>query len=344
MISSDFTRGVTIKPYQFEKGTEERKNKLPHLRVEFTRKISKCPGCGSPSFTQKRSPARWVFAIVDGNPADCRIIRNEYNCNNKACPIKHCFYNTQGYENGYFSGKGCTSNFINYILQKWLAEKTLSFQDINERYGVSGSEADNWALSLRDEFDSHFEITTQSIMIFRSFIDKDGIERGFVGSPSGKNLFRLQAFIDNYTPLGLASFSSRIKRGVPVTKIYYDGPEFIGTELNTLFNVPVFSTNGVDLGRADTMLREIVERVNKKDTYSAIALKYLYDNSPCRDAILTALRKTAAKHGARPFDVNVIGKVFGLVSSKSYISTTTDEEVAQQFGELPELSDFYVEY
>lgn len=340
MISSDFTRGVVIKPYQPEKGIEERENKLPHLRVEFTRSISKCPGCGSASFVQKRSPSRWIYAIVNGNPSDCRIIRKEYNCNNKACTLKHCFYNTHGYEDGYFSGKACTSNFVNYILQKWLGAKIKSFQDINEEYGVSGSEADTWALSLREEFDSHFEVMTQPIMVFRSFVDKDGKERGFVGSPSGQNLFRMQAFIDNYTPLGLASFSTRIKRGLPVTKIYYDGPEFIGTELNILFNAPVFSANGVDLGRADTILREIVERVNKKDTYSAIALKYLYDNSPCRDAILTALRKTAAKHGARPYDSNT----FGWVSTYIFTSMPTDEEVLRQFTELPMLSDFYVEY
>ena len=342
MINSDFSRGVTIKPYQPEKGTVERQNKLPHLRVEFTRKVSKCPGCGSASFTQKRSSARWIYAIVSGKPSDCRIIRKEYECKNADCSLNHCFYNTHGYEDGYFIGKGSTSNFVNYILQKWLADKTLSFLDINREYGISGNEADTWALSLREEFDSHFEITTQPIMVFRSFIDKNGIERGFMGSPSGPNLFRMQAFIDNYTPLGLASFYTRIKKGSQVSKIYYDGPEFIGAELNTLFNAPVLSTSNVDLGKVDTILREIVERVNKKDSYSAISLKYLYDNSPCRDAILTALRKTATKHGARPYDINT----FGWVTSFSFDGSDrlSDYEVLEQFKELPRIADYYAEY
>lgn len=362
MTHSDFIRSHIVKITKLEKGTGEQDNNLQPYDVEFLREVYACPDCGSVLFSRKRSPGHHVFAIMDDEPSDCKLIRTEYNCKNPDCPRKkkepHCFYNTDGYESRYFEGRKCMKSFVLAVLKNWLKEKTLSLEDIRKEYGISKGSAVAWSLSLREEFDSRFEVPTQSIMVFSSFVDRDGILRGFVGSPAAGDAYRLLSFIDEYTVDGLEKFFCRIKkrsenqRVIPVSRIYYDGPKEIGSKLEEQFSVTAVSSNEVDyndigLGKAKVVLRKIVERVKENESYDAIVLKFLYDNPLCRTNILDALSKAAEKHGIKPIygDINTMSLITGHFDRRYY--SDNKQHVAaliEELEELPVISEYYVVY
>ena len=346
MTNSDFTKNAIVNITPAKSETNKKRNKLPKYDVEFLRRINQCPDCGSGSFTKKRSSSRWIFAIVNDAPANCRMIRKEYNCKNVNCPrYKHCFYNTHGHEDGLFDGKGCTYHFVYFILEKWLSNKTLSFLDIEKEYDVSRNEADTWSFSLRKEFDAHFTVPAMPTMVFYCFTDRDNIKRGFVVSPARKGSFHLLSFIDDYSPIGLQRFSVRIEGIKQVSKVFYYGTQEIGSELQSLFGVPTVHLSPVErkmlkLWEADKLQRDIATRVNKKDSYDSIVIKFLYDSHVCKDRILAALRKTAKQHGAIRIDFKS-GKgpaLFSMFHKKSA------KELLQQAKELPEVSNYYATY
>lgn len=362
MTHSDFVRSHIVRITKREKGTGEQDNNLQPYDIEFLREIYECPDCGSVSFSRKRSSECHVLAIMDDEPSDCKLIRTEYNCNNPECPRKKkkpkCFYNTHGHEDRYFKGEKCMKSFVLETLKRWLKEKTYSLEDIRKEYGISKGSAVAWSLSLRKEFDSHFEVPTQSIMVFCSFEDRDGAMRGVVGSPAAGDAFRLLSFIDEYTPDGLEAFFCRIKkhsdkeRTIPVSRIYYDGPVTVGSKLEEQFNVTAISSDEVDfndigLGKAKEVLHNIVERVKENDSYDTIVLKFLYDNSLCRTNILKALNSTAEKHGIKPLyeDINKMGYVVGLVNNTYYSDNQQQiNSIIEQLEELPTISDYYAVY
>ena len=78
-----------------------------------------------------------------------------------------------------------------------------------------------------------------------------------------------------------------------------------------------------------------MDRMSKVHLIRPLATVFLLDYY--RHGILTALRKTATKHGAR---------TFGWVSSFSFAGSDrlSDYEVLEQFNELPRIADYYATY
>lgn len=341
MTDSDFTSSAIVSITPDNDKVHKWQSNLPHYVIDFLREIYKCPECSSPAFTKKRTTSRHIYAIVKGEPSECKITRKEYNCNNSECTLEGCFYNTHGHEDGFFDGRKCTYHFVYYILTQWLTEKTLSFDDIEEKYAISGNEADIWSLSLREEFDSHFDVPTQSVMMFCSFVDKDGRERGFVGTPSDGGKIQVLSFIEDYTCQGLQDFYKRIKIKFAVKNLYYDGSNDIGSKLSDLFGVHATPSKELNILKLDMLKRDIVKRVNKKDSYDSIVIKYLYDSPLCKDKIFSSLRKASLKHGMTHFNWKGGYQSLPLFS---LIDRYTRKGLLEEFKELPRVSGYYTEY
>lgn len=353
MPTSDFIRSNVVTIKKLEKGMVEAKNNLQPYEIFFTREIYSCPNCGSASFTQKRESSCHIFAIMDDKPSDCKLIRTEYNCNNSNCPSKHCFYNTNGHEDSYFQDTSSFSQrFIHYTLTSWLKKKNLSFDAIGAEYGISGNTVDKWSLLLRQKFEKSFDVEAKETMVYRSFIDKNGIMRGFVGSPYG-SVFRILSFIDDYSTEGLMSFLDRVKSQTYTSMVYYDGDDNIGFLLGTMHHAEAKPIMKVDpkknnLLRANQLLYDIVQRVKHKDSYDSIVIKYLYDTPECKTRINEVLTETVEKEYGikKPDNENKQSEMwFGYITSGRYTLEQPKEiDLYQHFEELPRISGYYAVY
>lgn len=346
MISEFFRNLITM--------VEETKPKItlsgesiPCYNVTFTRKITNCPFCNAVDFIDNGNSTHDVYAIINDKPAFCTLIRTTYKCNNEA-EIKY-FHNTYGNEDRYFVRKrNCMPEFIRHVLRLWLMEKDISFTAIGEKYGISYGSIYSWAESLKNEFDRHFVFEAETRMIFSSFKDKTGVLRGFVGSPgTNPDIFNLIAFVDDYSSAGISSFFKRVKKTKKVSEIYIYGDQCIRDDLQKEFEAPVFvlkeeNANVVPVGKVRSVTRDIVERVNNKDAYESIVLKFLYDTkiskAEIRKKLFEAVQTTGTKHAS----INTMG--FAFVYDKSASYSTSDEELLRNFTELPFVSGLTVQY
>lgn len=344
---SDFISSAVVEIKQQNKKPDGLRKNLQSYIVCFNRPIYTCPGCGSTSFTKRPNSTCHVFAIMKNQPSYCELVRKTYRCNNAGCKT---FYNTHDFEDYWFEDKSSfTQEFVLRTLERWLSVKTLSFDQIGEEYGIAGSTADKWSKTLREKFESRFTIPVHDTMIIGSFKDRDGITRGLVASPGLNNSFHVLSFIDEYNQKGFLELFERMDSTSKVPQIFYEGTQDIGESLRPFFSLSKIVSfaetkpDDINILKFRALQRKIIERVNKKDAFDTIVLKFLYDtpSGKCKEAINNALKEAQNKHGISKEKKE---NAFGFVSFVTARSFYIEEDDARQFNDLPVVSGYYATY
>ena len=233
---SDFVSGFSI---------TQRKNSRKAIKEYLVKEIKvteECPFCHTTDIKrQKGYKKRWVYAVIDDQFAYCELKRHQYYCN----PCQTFFFNTVN-PRAYRQRDKFSKCFVEKALNLWLErnslqqnddeEKQISLGDIAAEIGITRSSISDWNKYLVHTALPRIIPTLHNSIILCSFVDIEGIRRGFICQKYDSEILPIAA-IEEYSTRWIEKFIQTIDTSntAGVTEVYYDYAPGLGMCLKEYF-------------------------------------------------------------------------------------------------------------